>query len=82
VIALVYPDIFLKAIDIAGGFGIVMLFGILPSIIAIRKASTSGQRILGYMMLALFGIFFLVEAAQEMGILNMSAELEHWKVKH
>jgi len=34
-IALIYPDLFLKAIDFAGGFGIVTLFGILPAIIAL-----------------------------------------------
>lgn len=78
VIALVYPDIFLKAIDIAGGFGIVTLFGILPSIIAIRKAATGRERLLGYILLAVFGIFFIVESAQELGMLSISAELEYW----
>ena len=36
-IALIYPDIFLQAINIAGGFGIVTLFGVLPSIIAMLR---------------------------------------------
>ncbi|GAB6060470.1 aromatic amino acid transport family protein [Desulfonatronum parangueonense] len=30
---LIYPDIFLKALDIVGGVGIVVLFGILPTLI-------------------------------------------------
>ncbi len=78
-IALVYPDMFLKAIDFAGGFGIVTLFGILPSIIAIRKAKTPVQKLLGIAMLLLFGIFFLLEAGQEFGLLKISSEIEHWK---
>lgn len=79
VIALVYPDVFLKAIDFAGGFGIVTLFGILPSIIALRKARTPLQKGLGIAMLLLFGLFFLLEAGQELGMLDISAEMEHWK---
>lgn len=77
-IALVYPDVFLKAIDFAGGFGIVVLFGILPSIIAIRKAQSSGQRLLGYAMLLLFGCFFMLEVAQEVGLLHIPVSAEYW----
>lgn len=78
-IALVYPDVFLKAIDFAGGFGIVTLFGILPSIIAIRKARSSTEKTLGIAMLVLFGIFFLLEAGQELGMMKISPDVEHWK---
>jgi tyrosine-specific transport protein len=79
VIAVAYPDLFLKAIDFAGGFGIVTLFGVLPSIIAIKKARTPLEKGLGYAMLLLFGIFFLLEAGQEFGLLDISPETEHWK---
>lgn len=77
-IALVYPDVFLKAIDFAGGFGIVTLFGILPSIIAIRKARTATEKGLGVTLLVLFGIFFVVEAAQEFGMLHLAPDVEYW----
>ena len=77
-IALVYPDIFLKAIDFAGGFGIVTLFGILPAIIAIRKAQTRTQKVLGIAMLLLFGLFFIFEAGQEFGLLKISPQTEYW----
>lgn len=79
VIALVYPDIFLKAIDFAGGFGIVTLFGILPSVIAIRKAQNSSQKVLGYVMLLLFSGFFILETAQEFGMLRVSPNVESWQ---
>lgn len=79
-IALIYPDIFLKAIDIAGGFGVVTLFGILPSIIALRNSRTKGQKFLGIAMLLLFCTFFLLEAMQELGLLDIDASIEYWKV--
>lgn len=82
IIALVYPDIFLKAIDFAGGFGIVTLFGILPGIIALRKASSRREKSLAVAMLLLFGAFFLLETAQELGMLKISPDTEHWQVKH
>jgi len=81
IIALVYPDLFLKAIDIAGGFGIVTLFGILPSIIAIRKAKTPVQRALGFAMLALFGMFLMLETCQELGLLDIHEKIEHWNLE-
>jgi tyrosine-specific transport protein len=78
VIAMVYPDVFLKAIDFAGGFGIVTLFGILPSIIAIRKARTPVEKALGVAMLLLFGLFFALETMQETGALKISPSTEYW----
>jgi len=78
-ISLAYPDVFLKAIDFAGGFGIVTLFGILPCIIALRKARTPMERGLGLAMLVLFALFFLLEAGQEFGLMHLDADVEHWK---
>ena len=80
IIAVVYPDLFLKAIDIAGGFGIVTLFGILPSIIALKKAANRKERILGAVMLLLFSLFFILETAQEFGLLKIDPSIEYWNV--
>ncbi|OGV54007.1 MAG: hypothetical protein A2X49_12490, partial [Lentisphaerae bacterium GWF2_52_8] len=66
-VALSYPEIFLKAINIAGGFGIVTLFGILPSIISLKKARSPGRKGFALAMLGLFILFLLFEAAQEFG---------------
>lgn len=41
VIALIKPEIFIKALDVVGGIGIVTLFGILPCIIALRRKGDS-----------------------------------------
>jgi tyrosine-specific transport protein len=72
-------DIFLKPIDFTGGFGIVTLFGILPGIIATRKAVTRRPKILALVMLLLFSVFFLLETSQEFGLLKISPDVEYWK---
>lgn len=41
VIALLWPDVFIKALDVVGGIGIVTLFGILPCVLALRKRGVS-----------------------------------------
>jgi len=41
IIALVWPNVFLKALNVVGGIGIVTLFGILPCIIALLKKGNS-----------------------------------------
>ncbi|MBE6386179.1 MAG: hypothetical protein E7048_11035 [Lentisphaerae bacterium] len=52
VIALIKPEIFIKALDVAGGVGIVTLFGILPCLIAIFRKNNSS-------LFRTAGIFFL-----------------------
>jgi len=78
-ISLVYPDIFLKALDVVGGVGIVVLFGILPCIIGIKKASGSMKRYLCVFFLLLFGLFLVLELAQEGGVLHIRPHVEYWK---
>ena len=53
VIALLWPQIFIKALNVSSGIGIVTLFGILPSIIAIIKKD-NGK------ITKLFGWIFLI----------------------
>lgn len=55
-IALFYPAIFIKALDIAGGVGIVTLFGILPCLIVLSKKGYSKT-------FRIAGIIFLIFAA-------------------
>ncbi|MCX8110838.1 MAG: hypothetical protein N3D15_06280 [Syntrophorhabdaceae bacterium] len=80
IIAIVYPNIFLKAMDIVGGFGIVSLFGILPSLIAYKKANTSRQKMLAIVMFIIFIVFFILECAQEFGFLHIDPDREYWNV--
>jgi len=53
IIAFLWPNIFIKALDVVGGIGIITLFGILPCIIALKKKDYSTR-------FKTFAIFFLV----------------------
>jgi tyrosine-specific transport protein len=77
-IALIWPEVFLQALNIVGGVGIVILFGILPSIIFLKKSTTSGEKILGVIMLLLFLGCLACEIGQETGIMRIRPEMEHW----
>jgi tyrosine-specific transport protein len=79
VIGLIYPDLFLKAIDVAGGVGIVTLFGILPAVLAWRQAATRGSRGLAAIMFVLFTAFLLFEIGQKTGLLRMKPSTESWE---
>lgn len=77
-VACIYPDIFLKAIDLVGGVGIVVLFGILPAIICLKKAKTRRIRILAGLMMVLFAGCLAIEVLQECGWLHLRPEMEYW----
>jgi len=79
IVALIYPDIFLKALDVVGGVGIVLLFGILPSMIAFLRWRSVGKRSLALIMLVLFLVFLLFELGQEFGLLAIKPHVEYWK---
>ena len=70
-ISLIYPDIFLKALNIVGGIGIVVLFGVLPSIIAIMKARTAAKKVLAVTALTFFGFCLLFVLGQQFGLINI-----------
>lgn len=77
--ALVYPKIFLSALSLAGGFGAVILFGVLPVcmawVVRYRREPKSsplvpgGRPILFLTLLAAIGIFCL-ELFLELGVLS------------
>jgi tyrosine-specific transport protein len=77
-IALVYPDIFLVALDVVGGVGIVVLFGILPTLIVLRDRARSGW-LRGFCLLGLlFALSILgLEIMQETGLLALQPHIEY-----
>jgi tyrosine-specific transport protein len=78
IIAFFFPNIFLKAIDLVGGIGIVVLFGILPSIIMLLKKNVSqGFKILSFVMLLLFTAVFLWQIAEETGLVDIQIDSTH-----
>jgi len=79
VISLLYPHIFLKALDLVGGVGIALLFGILPSVLAIKRSKTWIGKTIGFAFLTLFAGFLLLEILQEFGLLDIAPQVEYWK---
>lgn len=81
VVALIYPDFFLKALDIAGGVGVVLIFGILPSLMLINsRKKTAVKTATGIALLIIFLIFMGLEIGQELGLFNIKASTENWKL--
>ena len=78
-ITLYYPDLFLMALNVAGGVGIGMVFGILPGMILIkmRKAFKPGLA-LGIGVMLFFAVTMGVELLQETGQLEIKPHVEHW----
>lgn len=81
-ISLLYPDIFLDAMNIVGGVGIVILFGILPAVIHIKKSATRLSAALGILMLLVFISFLLFEVCQETGLLKIDPECEYYHAEY
>ncbi len=72
IIALINPNIFLKALDVVGGIGIVILFGILPCIISLLKPNkTMCFKVITVMFLIIFLSVFLYKIAHMIGIINI-----------
>ncbi len=78
-ITLYYPDLFLIALNVAGGVGIGMVFGILPGMILIkmRKAFKPGLA-LGIGLMLFFAVTMGMELLQETGRLKIEPNVEHW----
>jgi len=84
-IAFVYPGIFIKALNIAGGFAAVILFGVMPVLMVWvlrykRKVNAARIMPLGRAMLVIiFAVavaIFSLELAQELGISLIPKQLE------
>lgn len=78
VTALLYPDIFLKALDLVGGVGIVVLFGLLPTLILLRDRSRGSLLRLISVLGFLFALGILgLEIMQEAGWLALNPHVEY-----
>lgn len=79
VVAVVYPDLFLTALDVVGGMGVALLFGMLPGVLLIKFAKNSGTKTWGWLLLAGFALVLIAEVLQETGMLNINPSTETWK---
>ncbi|CCO23820.1 aromatic amino acid transport family protein [Maridesulfovibrio hydrothermalis] len=78
-VALIYPDIFLVAINLVGGVGECIIFGILPGFI-VWKYSPAGsfRKMTGMILIVCFAAVLLIELGQEFGLLHLSPNVEYW----
>lgn len=77
-----YPDIFLKALDIVGGFGIVILFCILPFLImVIDKSRTRAFRVLCSLALVFAVCILALETLQKTGVFTLKPAVAHGSVQ-
>lgn len=72
IVTIIYPQIFLSAIDIVGGVGETILFIILPGIILIRinRNRSLALSFTGYIMLIIGLFIFLFILAQKFGLIH------------
>ncbi|NOQ32309.1 MAG: hypothetical protein GQ570_14460 [Helicobacteraceae bacterium] len=71
VISYFFADIFLSAISVAGGIGIVFLFGILPSIISLKKTKSKMMKAISIFFLIIFSITLVITSLQTFGIIHL-----------
>jgi tyrosine-specific transport protein len=82
-IVLIYPKLFLSALDLVGGFSIVLLFCLMPAVIAYRETPwVHHARKLGWLAVALvFGVLLGLEIAHELGFLKLAPDMEYFPLK-
>lgn len=79
-ISFFFPDIFLKALNIVGGIGIVLLFGILPCIFSmVNSGKNKKSLIIAIFFLILFVSVFLFQISEEMGFTEKIPKAKHVK---
>jgi len=71
-ISYLYADIFLKALGFVGGFGVVILFGILPSIIAYKRANTKISKLISRFFIFVFCAMLVLTLLQTFGIIDIA----------
>lgn len=78
-VALINPNIFIKALDTAGAFGIAVLFGILPGGIAVFKSKNNlSMRIIGIVLLCLFTFIVLTQILIDLKSFHLIIPVTHF----
>jgi len=79
IISIIYPDIFLGALDFVGGTGKVILFGIFPCVLAIKSTRTLVRRLLvAVPALVLFCFVLIFKVGQELGMSILKRGMNYW----
>ena len=60
-IALLYPDIFLNMLGIVGGVGVVIIYGLMPGLLALKSGNKRHLRIMGVIVLIVSSVVCFIE---------------------
>ena len=71
-----YPALFLKALDVVGGVGISLLFGVLPGLLAARPRPPEPGVIWAWTIVGCFLLVLVYEICQEVGMLHIDPAVE------
>lgn len=72
IISYLYADIFLKALSFVGGVGVVILFGILPTIIAYKRANSKASKTISIFFIVMFFATLVITLLQTLGIIDIN----------
>ena len=77
-----YPDLFLVALDVVGGVGLVLLYLILPALMLLKTRGARGglTRLGGWILLLLAVGLLCIELLQELNRLGIGPDNEFWKL--
>lgn len=71
IVSYLFANVFLKALNIVGGIGLVLLFGILPTIIFYKKTSSKFGLFISALFFIAFGFTLVITLLQTFGILHL-----------
>lgn len=77
-VALVYPDVFLAAMNLVGGVGVCLMFGIMPCLLVLKGGVQGRPRAAALVALVLFAGILVLEVAQEAGLTHIHPDVEYW----
>jgi tyrosine-specific transport protein len=79
-VVFLYPDIFLKALDLIGGGSIILLFGVIPALMLLKEEVSRRMsiRVLAICLLLVSLFFVGLELMQEFGLLKIGPHVEYW----
>lgn len=76
-VSVLYPDIFLVVMNLVGGVGICMLFGLLPAALSLQQGESRGRHA-ALAALVLFALILVCELGQEFGVMDIHPDVEYW----
>lgn len=80
-VTLIYPQLFLKMLNLVGGLGVVLLFGLLPALVffrQVRKRKQLLRQVAALILCVIFSALILLECGQELGLLQIHPQVEYW----